>query len=234
MQSVRTSYAAMSELSLNDAAARTWLSQDELATYLAKRAPLRRTTFLAGRVVLKQMLLASAFNGRPAQELTIESRSALPGHGERPVLLLDGLEQPLSLSIAHSPRGVLAVIGDAASVSVGVDLVARDSAGERLAWTFTPAERRWLAAAPNCAAAAEELWARKEAIYKACQRGEGFRPAAIEVVPTHAPSYPNLDPAAELKCLQTWRVDGHVAALAIATPRPAVALRNLQPNTRAA
>lgn len=184
--------------------------------------------------MLKRMLLGSRYIGCSAYDLTIDSRSATPGHGERPIVALRGLGQPLSLSIAHSDRAVLVAIGDAGATSVGVDLVARDAVGEHLAWTFTPAERQWLAAASSPNYAAGELWARKEAIYKACQRGEGFQPAAIESIPGRAPVYPLLDPETELLCHQTWRVDGHVAALAVATPRPAVVQRSTQPNARAA
>jgi len=158
----------------------------------------------------------------------------MAGHGERPVLLIDGTAQPLSLSIAHSDRGVLVAIGDAATTSVGVDLVARGAISHQLAWTFTAAERQWISAAHDDAGAAEKLWARKEALYKACQRGEGFQPATIEAVPGSPPRFSNLDLAAELHCVQTWQIDGHIAALVIATARPSVAEHNLRPHARAA
>jgi phosphopantetheinyl transferase len=234
LHSVWTSYAALNELLLGEDAARVWLSSSELAAFLSMRSARRRDTFLAGRIVLKKMLLRSAYTSFPASRLAIESRSVVPGHGERPVLSIDGVVQPFSLSISHSERGVLVAAGDSTTTSIGIDLVARNAITEHVTWTFTAAERQWLAAAPSHACQAEELWARKEAIYKACQHGEGFQPAAIEVVPERPPVYSSRDLTSELLCLQTWRVDGHVAALVVATPRPALAREHSQVHTRAA
>ncbi len=234
LNSIRTRYAALRELSLGEDAARVWLSQPELAAYLTMRSLRRQQTFLAGRIVLKRLLLGSIYGGRSAKELFVESRSVMPGHGERPVLSIARVEQPLSLSIAHSDLGVLVAIGDAMTTSVGVDLVAHGAINHHVAWTFTAAEREWISAAQDATSASEELWARKEAFYKACQRGEGFQPAAIEAVPGRPPRYSGNVLTAELLCLQTWRVDGHVAALVVATPRPAVAQHNSQVKTRAA
>ena len=234
LQSVRTSYAALNELLLGEDAARVWLSPPEQAAYLSMRSARRQQTFLAGRIVLKKLLLRSAYTSFPANRLVIESRSDVPGHGERPVLSIDSAVQPLSLSISHSERGVLVAAGDSTTTSVGVDLVTLDAITEHVTWTFTAAERRWLAAASSPACRAEELWARKEAIYKACQRGEGFQPAAIEVVPARPPVYSSRELTAELLCLQSWRVDGHVAALVVATPRPALAQQHSRVHTRAA
>jgi phosphopantetheinyl transferase len=185
------------------------------------RSPLRKNTFLAGRILLKRLLIGSLDLRCSARDLTVDSRSAATGHGERPVLTIEGRAEPLAISIAHSERGVLVAYGDHAAISLGVDLVAREAITERVHWTFTPAEREWLASTSAPQFAAEQLWARKEALYKASQRGEGFQPARIEVVPGRLPTYAAFDPSAELLCLQTWRIDGHVAALAVTTPRRA-------------
>jgi 4'-phosphopantetheinyl transferase EntD len=234
LTSVCTNYAALRELSLGGDAAHAWLAPCELAVHTAMRSTRRQQTFLAGRIVIKQLLLTSHFVDCSPRELEIESRSVMPGHGERPLLSLAGSIQPLSLSIAHSDRGVLVACGDAKASSIGVDLVPRQVVDARLKWTFTSSEREWLAANHGRQCESELLWARKEALYKACQRGEGFRPAAIEVIPGQIPRYPDFTPMAELKCLQTWHIDGHVAALAIATPRPVIAKHDSQPNVRAA
>ncbi len=239
MSRVRTSYVPLRELTLGEDAARVWLSPVELALFHTMRSPVRQDTFLAGRILAKRLLMGSLSPGLAARELAakelvIESRSETPGHGERPVLSIGGALQPVSLSIAHSGRGVLAACLQSFAGSIGVDLAERDAVDDRLRWTFTQAERAWLAAHPSPQIRAAELWARKEALYKACQRGEGFRPAAIEVVPNHCPVYPHLDGASELSCLQTWRVDGHVAALAIAPPRPEIATQVYDTTSRAA
>ena len=78
----------------------------------------------------------------------------------------------------------------------------------RLRWAFTPEERRWLAGGAARRRAPEQVWALKEALYKACQSGEGFAPGQIEVVPGGSVRYPWLEGGAAIRSLQSWRVDG--------------------------
>jgi phosphopantetheinyl transferase len=135
-------------------------------------------------------------------------------------LFVNGVAVPCAISVSHTARGVLAAVSLEADVSLGVDLVEPTGSSEALHWTFSPCELNWLAAAPENRA--EQLWALKEAVYKASQRGEGFSPQNIETVPGQMPSYPRLD-AQDLRRLQSWRVDGHFAAFAIVLARPAAA-----------
>jgi phosphopantetheinyl transferase len=183
------------------------------------RAAERRDTWLAGRIAAKQ-LLASVFAAEnsplrslPPNALHIESRSTNPGHGERPVLYADDYPHTCAISIAHSSRGVLVAVTLDEQVHLGVDLVEPLRAAENLHWTFTAPERAWLAG--NDRTSAARLWALKESLYKACQRGESFSPQQIEVAPGRPPRYPERDLPRDLRTWQTWRVDGHVAALAI-------------------
>jgi phosphopantetheinyl transferase len=125
---------------------------------------------------------------------------------------------PCAISVSHTARGVLAAVSLEAEVSLGVDLVEPAKSRQTLHWTFSPDELHWLAATPGNHA--EQLWALKEALYKACQRGEGFSPQNIETVPGRLPSYPRFD-AQRLRQLQSWRVDGHFAALAVVLAPPA-------------
>jgi phosphopantetheinyl transferase len=99
----------------------------------------------------------------------------------RPRIRIGGRLVPWSLSIAHTGRGVLVAIADQGSISVGVDLVepARLGRGFMAQW-FTAAERRWLQPGDRAATA----WGVKEAVYKAANRGEAFRPQSMEVFPS--------------------------------------------------
>lgn len=229
MTSLRIRYARFSELPSGGSAAACWLSADERAASGAMRSAERRASWLAGRILAKRLLLEAARTAghplaeRRADELHVESRSTNPGHGERPTLIVGGCDQPCAISIAHSQRGVLAAVSLDTTLLLGVDLVEPALANHRLQWTFTPGERAWLAAGSDDAHRPEQLWAMKEALYKACQRGEGFSPQSIEVVPGQLPCYPNLDLTLDLRELQCWRVDGHLAALATVQAPRAVA-----------
>jgi phosphopantetheinyl transferase len=237
MHAISTRYARLSELLADDTAAASWLSEDERAVQARMQSTERRATWLAGRILTKRVIIEAAraagtlLAERRADELHIESRSTNPGHGERPTLFVDGCGQRCAISIAHSQRGVLAAVSLDANLSLGVDLVEPTDAHQALRWTFTRREGAWLAAGPHENHRPEQLWAMKEALYKACQRGEGFSPQGIEVVPGESPSYPNLDLTLDLRELQCWRVDGQLAALATVQAQRTIATTMDVPRT---
>jgi phosphopantetheinyl transferase len=211
-------YRTLSDLPTDRQAAADWLSPLEHAAWLAMRSTVRQTTWLAGRVVAKQLTAAclSERSDRRAitspTEIHIESRSPTQRLGARPTVLVSGRKLNWGLSIAHSRRGVLVAV--AVDANVGVDLVASDECrAESLGWCFSSGERRWLATLPTHGRGAERLWAMKEAVFKACHAGEGFAPQRIEIVPA-AEQMSSSSPA--VRQLQCWRVDAHVAALAVA------------------
>lgn len=230
MAGTRTLYARLSELPL-DAAAQ-WLSAEELAVWVGMRSTGRKATWLAGRIVSKRLLLELlAGEQHPlavvrADEIHIESRSSRTGHGERPEVSIDGKLVPLALSIAHTERGALATATLKTDMALGVDLVTPTDAGRSLHWTFTDAEQLWLAVSADHTHCAARLWSMKEALYKACQRGEGFAPRDIDVVPGRPPSYPQFDSIRDLIGLQCWRIDGQVAALAMVKSSKTASLTN--------
>jgi phosphopantetheinyl transferase len=139
----------------------------------------RRREWLAGRALAKQLIVEAQSTDIAVHEIEI-----LPSaESRRPQVWICGRAEPCSLSIAHSSRGVLVALGKRAETLVGVDLSERtplSASFERL-W-YTADERQWLKEtrlpfASNC------LWATKEAIFKACNRGEGFDPRQINAVP---------------------------------------------------
>jgi phosphopantetheinyl transferase (holo-ACP synthase) len=230
MNAMRIRYTRISELPAGNSALTIWLSAEERAAHAAMRSAERRDTWLAGRISAKRLLLEAAGSeghwlaNRQATELHIESRSTNPGHGERPTLVVDRVTTPCAISVSHTARGVLAVVSLEAEVSLGVDLVDSAESSRALRWTLTPNELDWLARGTNHRA--EQIWALKESLYKACQRGEGFSPQSIETVPGCSPSYPRFD-VKNLRQLQSWRVDGHFAALAIVMA-PSGAVTNME------
>ncbi|MEX0937832.1 MAG: 4'-phosphopantetheinyl transferase superfamily protein [Pirellulales bacterium] len=219
MARIRCQYARLSELADDGAQlAERWLSLDERRARDRMHCETRRLTWVSGRVLAKRMLLPLLDEmGRheiTPNEIHIETRSTTLGHGERPVVYVTDCKVDVGMSIAHTSRGVLVALGRDAEQRLGVDLVCRGDVMVRsLQWSLSPRERQWLASSPAHLRTVEQIWALKEALYKAAQCGEGFTPGRIEVVPGREPRYPGLDPAA-VRRLESWRIDGHFAALA--------------------
>lgn len=203
-------YVPLAELSLDAADAAHWLSPRERTAWAAMQAPQRRDTYLAGRIVAKRLLTGILELAAEPDLIDIDTAPLGSGRADRPRVFVRLRPLVCSLSIAHTARGVLVALADEDDVRLGVDLVEpTDRAGE-LGWTMTAEERRWLDADEgNCV---EQLWAMKEAVYKACQNGEGFAPRAIEVVPGQEARYAE----SRISKLQCWRVDAQHAALAVA------------------
>lgn len=150
-----------------------WLSPAELAEYSRFRDTQRRHAWLVGRLLGKQLIYdryREQVDGPRAVE--IQSRDN-QGRAVRPEVRLEGRPHACSLSISHSQRGVLVAICDDPGISLGVDLAHVEPYGAAfLQMWFTPEEREWLEQTGSMHAAA--IWAAKEAVYKANNRGEGF------------------------------------------------------------
>jgi len=202
-------YAPLAELGVHEPqTVERWLSPAEYSLWSGLRNPGRRDTFLAGRIVAKR-LLGERLHAAPTA-IVIDSRSPREGHGERPAVVVANEHLAWSLSIAHTHRGVLVALCTEPGLTLGVDLVSPENRLATLAWTFSAAEQQSLAAGMRL----ERIWAMKEAVYKACQQGEGFAPARIEVIPEVR--YPHAGADRAVHRLQTWRIDRQIAALAVA------------------
>jgi phosphopantetheinyl transferase len=217
--STQTRYAPFGELPrLDQPTANEWLSPREAGLWQTMRSPERRATFLAGRIAAKQLVrrvskILGDYNAPPTH---IDIHSADADRGRWPRVWIAKNAQDWSLSIAHTHRGVLVALAVEPGMTVGVDLVCdRTVRRQRLAWSFTPIERDWMNAR-DVSNDPERLWALKEALYKACQHGKGFAPGRIEAIPGRTPRYECSAPVRRVRYLQSWRVDGHFAALAIA------------------
>lgn len=171
-----------------------WLGEAEKETYAGLNAPARREEWLLGRALAKALILEHAPHPGGAaprfcpNEIQICSRDGL-NRPSRPQIFLRGRLQPWSLSIAHSDASVLVALSMRSRVSLGVDIAPLQSSAEgSLDMWFTERERRLMKSDPTLYPPAK-LWAVKEAVYKAVNRGESFTPSRIEVRPQPAGAY---------------------------------------------
>lgn len=174
----------------------------------AWRDPGRREEWLLGRLLARRTIAWK----HPGTDVAILSLNA-ESRSDRPRVLVDGKDPGWSLSISHTDRGMLVAFADDGRTEVGADLVVPERfAPSFLAAWFTGDERRDLVGATDFDAAA--VWAVKEAVYKACQHGEGFAPRRIEVVRRPGRKFAcrwfgaPLDDVAEIVA---WTVDEQVA-----------------------
>jgi phosphopantetheinyl transferase len=188
----------------------SWLTRGERAELAAWRDERRRRAWLLGRWCAKQ-LIAEMVGDLRAERIEILSRDAA-GRVNRPRVWCDGVAQSWSLSISHSHRGVLAALATDPALSVGVDLADCETFSDGFVdlW-FTPGERNWFHETQSSSIACF-IWAAKEALYKACNHGEGFAPRDVEVLADGKCSYRRL-PLADSR-LQFWTIDSHLAVLA--------------------
>lgn len=147
------------------------------------RMPQRRRSFAAGRWLVKRAaagLLAGEEHAKPNVPLT-ERFEVLGEHvGEttsRPVLFLDGLPAGLPISITHTDDTVAAAITDA-ECGIGIDLVEVRgvSPGFQTMW-MKKHERRQVKDSDDPGLTAAMNWSAREAVFKASESGDAFRPA---------------------------------------------------------
>jgi phosphopantetheinyl transferase len=190
--------------------AANWLSQREARELAQWRNARRRCNWLLSRFVGKRLVAEAA--GVNPRDIEILSRDS-QGRVNRPCLWRAGAPLPWSLSISHTDRGVLVALAATEQASIGVDLTLDDRFSPRFAelW-FTPAEQSWVREA-NSRKIGATIWAAKEALYKAVSDGESFAPREFEILADGQCRHRGLLLA---DCqLQSWSVDGHLAALAV-------------------
>jgi 4'-phosphopantetheinyl transferase EntD len=158
--------------------ASSWLSAEELQRYSEfgnRRAAL---AWLGGRWCAKQLLrcplgLAKSHLSR----IHIQTRNGRQ-QGVRPWVFLDGRLQSTRISLAHSTRLATAVLSGEGNRGIGVDLSDLDSneLPVRPFW-FTDEETAWC----DDGIVPRVIWSLKEALYKATNLGEPFRPRGVDV-----------------------------------------------------
>lgn len=206
-----------------DRAPADWLTtgeQEELARWQDLR---RRQAWLRGRALAKQLVIAveaADLGGTilPLGDIEILSRDVL-GRVNRPLVACQGRLRECALSISHTARGVLVAYSRRRGVCIGVDAALSGAMPPSVIRTwFTPAEQEWLARSQSASIGCF-VWAAKEALYKACNRGEGFDPRAVEILPHTRATYRGRS----LRGLQmrSRLVDGHIAVMAAISTNPA-------------
>ncbi len=221
-QQIHWRYATAETLDrLCNCAPAEWLTlaeRDELARWHDTR---RRQSWLRGRMLAKQ-LIAAVGGAKPANrepgttvlensDIEILSRDAA-GRVNRPLVACQGRPRECSLSISHTTRGVLVAYSLQRAVCLGVDAALCGEVPPSVirSW-FTTAEQEWLARSQSAPIGCF-VWAAKEALYKACNRGEGFDPRAVEILP-HARATYRGQPLPGLR-LRSRLIDGHIAVMA--------------------
>lgn len=187
-----------------------------------------RNGWLAGRWLVKRLMAERVIQGEyrrfDAAGVSVLSTDEFQRRS-RPRVYCDGSHLPLSLSIAHTPTGVLVAMARQQNLRLGVDLVQPERISVRPIdpW-YTQPERQWIAAQADPQAAAQ-IWAVKQAFFKATNRGETFSPRRYEV---------RLDSGGYFHCHSVGRshanvchiavtpCDGHVAALVVVLPEQTV------------
>lgn len=199
-----------------------WLSPGEREVLEQLTDPRRREAWMCGRLLGKQLLVNEVVRaqqldgGVGPEQIEIHSLDVL-GRPTRPRVTVQGRLQPWHLSIAHTQQSVLVAVSCNPRLSVGVDIAAAGQFGNgfRELW-LTPAERRWCENAQDHGLVST-LWAIKEALYKAANRGERFAPASIEVSPDLEGGYTWSANGRGSRSSVTVRVaalDGEIAAIA--------------------
>lgn len=182
-----------------------------------------RNGWLAARWIVKRLLSGQLETPEGAArpiDISVLSQDDY-GRPQRPMLLLQSSRFDLSVSISHTPRGVLVGLAHQPGIQIGVDLAPLDrpySTSNEM-W-FTSNEKAWLSDRDPSAAA--QFWTIKQAFYKATNQGEPFRPRQYEV---------RVDNAGDYQCFATGQqsnqraqvittsCDDHAAALVVQLPR---------------
>jgi phosphopantetheinyl transferase len=164
-------------------AAKRWLSAEEQNELSRLRSPLRRRSWVAGRIAVKGTLQLNGYTEAASpQEITIRSRNPL-GHGTSPRVFIGGQERRVSLSVSHVAQGVLVGMSAADELRVGVDLVGQERCGLGFRRLWFTEEEQALMRRPCGRFSAATLWAAKESVFKVLNACGSFSPRRIEIRP---------------------------------------------------
>ena len=157
----------------------SWLTPCELDELSLFRAPSRRGDWISGRWCAKQLLHQTTIEDVGSyKQWQILSRQSMT-RGCPPAVFRNGIKQSKTLSLAHCDSITIAVAADHHVGRIGVDAVNRTRLPGSFATTwFSSRERSLLQGSRWTAAAA---WAAKEAVFKACNDGESFRPGRLRI-----------------------------------------------------
>lgn len=165
------------------------LTPEEVLVLARLRGDLRRSEWLLGRSLAKQ-LVQRYFEVTTGDGPDRKGIAILPDASGAPVAFLDGEPLPLALSISHSRGAGFCALTDAKGVRVGADIEPIAGRDEQFLRDFlTERERAWLSTlrSEDHELGATALWCAKEAYYKALRTGLPLQRAWVEVVPSSVP-----------------------------------------------
>ncbi len=159
-----------------------WLSAAERESLERFSDRSARDSWSIGRFLAKQLVLAQLHFPGDLAAVEICSRDGL-GRAIRPQLFVLGCRVQRSLSISHRDGIACAALSSDPGLEVGVDLTPEFVPGlGLLRSSFTVSEQNGLDdPSQSKALHAAEIWATKEAAFKAANDGGPFVPSAIEV-----------------------------------------------------
>ncbi|MEZ6049045.1 MAG: 4'-phosphopantetheinyl transferase superfamily protein [Planctomycetaceae bacterium] len=154
------------------------LSPPEQAELSILKAETRRSTWLAGRKLLRLMLLEE--RKIAPGELTIQTRND-QRQGIRPLIHYQNQLLPGCFSLTHSDSRVAVDWSEEPGISIGIDLITPASISPtQFDWALTDSEKTIIQGGGDSTQLTSAIWALKEATYKAAnQQGEGFNPQQV-------------------------------------------------------
>jgi phosphopantetheinyl transferase len=156
----------------------SWLSAEELRCYSQFGDKPAALAWLGGRWCAKQLLCSHlGVTKSQLSRIHVQTRNGLQ-QGVRPWVFLDGQLQSTQISLAHSSRLATAVLLGEEVGEIGIDISDPDANHEavREFW-FSDHEVAWCEAGVS----PQAIWSLKEAIYKAVNQGEPFRPRGLDI-----------------------------------------------------
>jgi phosphopantetheinyl transferase len=156
-----------------------WLAVKEEHELCCIQNPERRAAGLAVRWLAKRLLLRDREEKIPYGKIEILSRDEAGRH-VRPRIYWNGQVLDCRVSVAHSQQLVMVGVSPSSKDALGVDVVPAEPLRPSLVRTwFSPIEQYQVQQGDAWEAC--RIWAMKEAVYKAVNQNEPFRPRQVEI-----------------------------------------------------
>lgn len=144
------------------------LGEQERDTFQALKIPKRQMEWLAGRLLVKELYRKVIDQSKPFNQIQIGRLDA-----GQPILLTDGQQTDVTISISHSNWWVAAAL-DPLGQPIGIDLEQVELRDEAfLTDYFTANERNWIENSPEFTRVQNTtlIWSCKESVLKALGQG---------------------------------------------------------------
>ncbi|MEZ6128163.1 MAG: 4'-phosphopantetheinyl transferase superfamily protein [Planctomycetaceae bacterium] len=190
-----------------------WLSRLEQQRCLQLTHPQRRSEWMAARWLGKRMLSEGCEH--PLSQIEIRSVNS-EQHPCRPQAFVNDVLQPCDVSISHSADWVAVALATSGNGRIGIDLVPEHLPSKHSMNVWLTQGEQVLLNDVGSGVTLSILWGIKEAVYKAVNHGEAFRPALWDVRRLPDQQYQCLAPSdVAVECsIQVVRHEDHIVAVA--------------------